>query len=411
LIRLLSGLGLLAAAAIRTAAAAPGPPPPELGLDPFYAKCVIEDGIPVVASERTSDEAVLAAAAIVRGMLTPLPDVCHALRDAKIRVAVIAAGEQTTDIPEYRDLRPKARWDERTRGLGATLERPVVSSGEENLLGLDGDRYEGESILVHELAHAVHEIGLADSDFQKRLDALYARAMENGLWKRTYAARDVKEYWAEGVQSFFDANLRSVAPNGIHNHVWSRKTLEAYDPDLAALVREIFGGTSWRWKRLPHVAARTSQTWLVRVEGSDKFTQAVGAALDLLKSKSPRTYQSVDAYVGLIREARRTGMRAFKKPPTFEIAEPTWTQPAVWLASVIAHDAHHSKLYHDFKRKNADHVPDEAWTGREAELKCLSVQIKALEDLAAPQKYLDYCRSLDGTHTDGSRDSYKARNW
>ena len=45
-----------------------------------------------------------------------------------------------------------------------------------------------------------------DPEFDGRLRAAYARAMDKGLWKETYAATNHKEYWAEGVQSYFDCN-------------------------------------------------------------------------------------------------------------------------------------------------------------------------------------------------------------
>ncbi len=50
-------LGLLAWATAATVA----PPPPSLGLDPFYAKHVDAGGIPVIASARGPDEALLVA--------------------------------------------------------------------------------------------------------------------------------------------------------------------------------------------------------------------------------------------------------------------------------------------------------------------------------------------------------------
>jgi len=51
------------------------------------------------------------------------------------------------------------------------------------------------------------------------------------------------------VQSWFDANLEADPPNGIHNHVNTREELEAYDPDLAKLIAEVFGHIEWRFKR------------------------------------------------------------------------------------------------------------------------------------------------------------------
>jgi len=64
--------------------------------------------------------------------------------------------------------------------------------------------------------------------------------MEAGLWKGKYASVNHHEYFAEGVQSWFD-NIRP--PDHDHNHVDTRAEVKEYDPQLAALVEEVFGDT------------------------------------------------------------------------------------------------------------------------------------------------------------------------
>jgi hypothetical protein len=228
---------------------------PPLGLDPFYRKHVSQEGLPIVSSAKVSDRALAEAHRIVKEMLRNLPDARAALIRNKVRVAIMAHDEQTLDIPEHRDLQekfPQTDWNKRARGLGATKERPATSAGEENLLGLAGDRYKGESILIHEFAHTVFDMGIAEArkDAAKRLKDCYDRAMAEGLWKQTYAATNPSEYWAEGVQSYFDANRTASPPNGVHNHVGTREALIQYDPGLYRLIDEFFR-TSWRWKGPP----------------------------------------------------------------------------------------------------------------------------------------------------------------
>ena len=65
-------------------------------------------------------------------------------------------------------------------------------------------------------------------------------ALAAGKWGKTYAATNVEEYWAEGVQSWFNANQYSNPPNGIHNHVSNRDALREYDPGLADIIVQVF---------------------------------------------------------------------------------------------------------------------------------------------------------------------------
>jgi cyclophilin family peptidyl-prolyl cis-trans isomerase len=158
----------------------------------------------------------------------------------------MAATEYTTDIPEHRSLKSRVFWDRRARGLGATPSSPAVSCGEENLLGYAGDPYSTENICIHEFAHAIHEMGLrtVDPTFDRRLREAHRNATNQNLWKGTYAFTNPHEYWAEGVQCWFDNNRENDA---LHNHVNTRAELKDYDPALAGLCREVFGDLPWRY--------------------------------------------------------------------------------------------------------------------------------------------------------------------
>lgn len=241
-------LMLAAALALQEAVAAP---PAALGLDPFYKKHLDAGGLPVVGSEKVPDAALLEARAIVARMTSKRPDVLKSMIEQKTRVAIMARSEVTTDIPEHRDLNavfPKTDWNKRCRGVGATKARPACSGAEENVLQLEGDRYRGESILIHEFGHTMLGMGL-DAAFRADVDAAYKDAMAKGLYKDTYAATNADEYWAEGVQDWFDANATSTPPNGIHNEIGTRAQLKRYDPALAALLVKVYADDDWRWKK------------------------------------------------------------------------------------------------------------------------------------------------------------------
>ena len=217
-------------------------------LSPFYKQYISDRGLPIVSSERVSPAALREAHDIVDHMLAGRDDIRQELIKRRIRVAVMSPTELTTDIPEHSDLTPKAYWDKRARGLGATFVRPAISCAEENLLNRPGDGYAKESILVHEFAHTMHEIGMAgvDPKFDAKLQAAYKMALERGLWKGTYAATNHKEYWAEGVQSYFDTNRANDAE---HNGIDTREKLAKYDPTLFALIDDLYRHSRWRYVR------------------------------------------------------------------------------------------------------------------------------------------------------------------
>ena len=60
------------------------------------------------------------------------------------------------------------------------------------------------------------------------------------MWANTYAATNKDEYWAEGVQGWYNANLERDPPDGVHNAINTRTELAAYDPGLYQLIQEVF---------------------------------------------------------------------------------------------------------------------------------------------------------------------------
>ena len=251
----------------------PIPPPPTVRetfkLDPFYVQWLEVEGLPIVASAKVDPYALKEAVWLIRQMVGHRQDILQALAKNNVRFAVMAYSELTTQIPEHSDLQPDYYWDRRARGLGSTPTRPAVSCGEENLLNYEGDPYSTENILVHEFAHAIHQMGLntVDPSFDDRLKVLYDAAVEKGLWENTYAITNKAEYWAEGTQSWFDTNR---ANDDQHNHVDTRDKLKEYDPALASLLTEVYGDGDWRYTK---AVARLSLLHLqgFNPEASPKF--------------------------------------------------------------------------------------------------------------------------------------------
>lgn len=226
-----------------------GDVPNGLGLDPFYVKYCDYDGIPIVSSADVPDLALQAAWNIMANMLQGQTDLIEAMHSVDLRIGIVAQSEGITELPEYHFLKDdsETNWDERARGLGGNPGVPLGSGAEENLLCYDDDPYRGESIFLHEFAHTLKDTGLAlvDPKFNPALQLAYEAAQANGLWENTYALSTVEEYWAEGVQDYFNTNFEAIPTDGIHNEVNTREELKAYDPTLYAIIDRVFNGLEW----------------------------------------------------------------------------------------------------------------------------------------------------------------------
>lgn len=253
---------LLPAIALAAGACAAALPPPPDGLDlaPFYTKYVSAGGVPIVSSPRVADEALIDARAMIADMLAYRPDLAAVLAQKGYRVAILAEEEAITDLPENAHWTKPARddprltrcerkqyetrigsltdreyWNARARGIGGIH----TVGAEEDVLGKRTSRYYGETILVHEFAHNVLDaIRVADPRLYAEVEAAYAEALEEGLWRDEYASTTVQEYWAEGTQFWFDSNRLAVFDG---RQILNHADLEAYDPRLAAVLRQAYG--------------------------------------------------------------------------------------------------------------------------------------------------------------------------
>lgn len=125
-------------------------------------------------------------------------------------------------------------------------------------------------------------------------------------------------------------------------------------------------------------------------------------ALRLLSSLS--CFEIVREHIALIKQGARSGMRAWAKRPTFAVGRPTWKHSILWYAGAIAHDAYHSKLYHEATSANGGRQPDaDTWTGTDAEKKCLIFQRQVLIDLNADRKTIAYLEEQLENPTYGGR--------
>ncbi len=225
-----------------------GSPPAALSYKGFYKKCAYFRGLPIIGSGAVSDAAFRMLISKLGKVTAKIPDrEFHLLIEAGSHYSIIGEHEGQTDLPEYADLRndPHMDWNKRARGLGGL----VTSAAEENILELPSDRYRGECIYIHEFSHtlAAFVFSKYDPTFRRSLATAYADAMKQGLWNKTYSATNKDEYFAEGVQMYYDCARSVDPPNGVHNQVCNRVQLKAYDRELFNLVDKEFGHNPWRY--------------------------------------------------------------------------------------------------------------------------------------------------------------------
>ncbi len=266
----------------------------------FYRKYVDVKGMPVVAAAEVAGLALQRTHEIVTHMLAGRPDVLDALVERGMYLVIIGKDQVYTDLPENRNARNPDYLNERVRGTGGF----PTSFGEENLLSLPLDRYDDESIAVHEFCHTIDgALGRIDPAWRDRKRAVYRNAVEKGLFKNTYAGGSAGEYWAEIAQAYFDCNRVN---NWNHGPIGGREQLKMYDPEGYELVRSTFNLSpeqDWRYswlQPLPNVGAPPAKfqidPYYTKFTWAREFTVLGREASDEALLKANDTIRKMFAY-------------------------------------------------------------------------------------------------------------------
>lgn len=239
----------VAATGAKPAMAAPvvGPVPAELvdryDLDTrWYGKYIDGGGVPVFGPHQIDDATLLRVGVQLQTVLATAPASPVAeLNRRNVRIVIIARGEHMSSIPEVMASFGTSMDDRYWAGFGATDSFPITASTEANITDNQGN----ENVFIHEFGHSLHLMALRhiDPQFQPELNNAWTAARSKGLWNNTYAASNIDEYWAEGIQTYFDVNYHGpVGGNGVHNNIATREALKTYDPQLYALFERVYKG-------------------------------------------------------------------------------------------------------------------------------------------------------------------------
>ncbi len=223
--------------------------PPE---DGFFAKRLDCGGIIIKAPSAVSDAAMLEAKRRIDTLLRHLPDARRNMVKAGAELHIIGKDQVTSDLPEFRDFKGKPfdgklTIDERTRGMGGRES----SCGEENLLKLPTDRYNGRDICSHEFSHGLQGVGLPE-EINAQFAAQLKKSVAAGKWVGAYAASNPFEFFAELTMWYFgthgDLHMTGEKPGN------GPEGLKKYDPEAFTLFDDLYSGRmkvgSIKWAEL-----------------------------------------------------------------------------------------------------------------------------------------------------------------
>ena len=248
-------------------------PPARFKIDPYYTKFTFAREFPVIGSKKVSNAALLKANDTIRKMFAYRHDILKAMIEDGARLVVLGEGEKLSDLPEFKQSQNTPSFDP-VRYLDYTPSLKLMAVPEENVLGLPGEPFAGECMVVNEFAKALYQVTgfrpvdpafdqrrqkqqyelrvkRMDIEFDHKLLEIYDGAVAKGLWKGTTAARERAEYWAAGVEAYFDAAGAGQPPNDADRPITTREVLKSYDPDLYELVDETMaykGHVDWRFR-------------------------------------------------------------------------------------------------------------------------------------------------------------------
>ena len=208
------------------------PPPPTLSLDPYYGKYLEAGGTAIVSSLRMPDEALLRARNIMNEMLSNRPDLLATIAGMGIHVAIWGEYGVLSDLPEV----DYDMYDDSS--IFGIFNGEVIATGVAQVLCYESMIEPGYDLFVHEFAHGIqaaieHQPG--GDRFRERLAAIYEDALPR--WRWNYAGLNVQEFWAEMVAFWFGQQYAK----GYWRDMNSPAELEALEPAIAALLKEVFG--------------------------------------------------------------------------------------------------------------------------------------------------------------------------
>ena len=210
------------------------------------------------------------------------------MAEANSTLCIIGRQQKLTDLPPFFYLSNVNTSDGRSYseidGVGAVPGQPNTAVTESGLLWLEGDGYTAanwEVITVHEVGHAIEDIGISPAALsaaqQAFSDSLAKRKKKFTAANDTpYAWTNYYEFWGVLTEAWFQSTSRTDINAGIT----TRLQLLNQEPTLAALFRDYaYGAGTWSYLKdaqLPHNQSRTGRRSAIEAAGKDGGKAARG---------------------------------------------------------------------------------------------------------------------------------------
>ncbi len=226
--------------------------------------------------------------------------------------------------------------------------------------------------------------GITKFEFKSKSRLLHSEQIINKLWE--YSDSSLEPYLPKDNRFTISSVVRS---NFFLDHVKNNFIYLAKIADRDGNVG-IINDFDSRDKDL------TTRKCSIEIIGNDDCVFKTNQALDLLRNKAKIHYNTIVKYIGIIEcTESQSGMHVWEDLPRYQVGKATVDVGTIWYAGTIAHDACHSKQYHDYLFNNpSSSVPSDVYTGRIAEAQCLDVQYDALRKIGATQETLDYITNI-----------------
>jgi hypothetical protein len=206
----------------------------------FFSKKIDVDGIPILAHQDVSDEAIAIAAQKFWGMVKNQPEWRIGIARSGFEIHIIGRNQRVVDLPEWQMLRekPLPLQVERTCKRGVTGY--LMSCGEENLLGLPDDPYFGTDTLIERCAEWFFAAGISWQNSWRAVDLRNLMGeKENDKvwpWMASYSFFSTATCWYFGAQSTSFKLLPASKMNPL-------PSLREASPEVYALMDSIYGGS------------------------------------------------------------------------------------------------------------------------------------------------------------------------